>query len=525
VGSLSVGQTLGDRYRIDALLARGGMGSVFKATDTRLSRAVAIKALHSELSADTTEVARFEREARAIAGLHHPGLVQVLDVGREGDVPYLVMEHVPGRTLADLLAKEGKLDPARASDLAEQTLFALSVAHGAGIVHRDIKPGNVMVVPTGGRELVKVLDFGVAQLKQGTAYTRLTQTGAIVGTPAFMAPEQIRGEACDARTDVYAVGVLLWCLLTGRRPFSGKDMAGIVMDVLDHVPARADRLEPGVPAAIATAAEVAMQKRPELRFATASAFASALVDLRASLAPPMARAPMPSPAAPIARPSMPMQAPRAPMPSPAAPFARPSMPSPQFSAPGSTVPPGLVHAPAYSPAPTHSPAPTTHPAGSFGPDAPRFSAPPAPPSIASPVGAPSSGFTQLPAAAPEPPTGISTRTIAVAALGLVSVLLVLVCVIGGLVLRGMESASSPVAMPSGSAAPVAPSAPGFAPWTGTPIDECEAAARCCEVIANGAADCSSLRGLARYGPQATQGCRNALASYRDAARRLGRTCE
>ncbi len=292
---LDVGQLVGGRYRLEAPIARGGMGVVYRAVDERLARGVALKVMHAELAGEQTEVTRFTREAAAMASLHHLGLVQVLDAGEDGGVPYLVMELVHGRTLAQVLDAGGKLDPMRAADITEQALFAISVAHGAGIVHRDLKPGNLMVVDAGGRELVKVLDFGIAQLKTGTAYTRLTQTGAIVGTPTFMAPEQVRGEVCDARTDVYAMGVVLWCCLTGRRPFVGTDIADTILKVMNEPAIRADRLEAGVPPALATTIEIAMSKRREDRFASASAFASALADLRSASARPLATALMSSP--------------------------------------------------------------------------------------------------------------------------------------------------------------------------------------------------------------------------------------
>jgi serine/threonine-protein kinase len=300
LASFARGHRLGSRYRIEEALARGGMGAVYRAVDERRGRDVAIKVMHKELAEGTVEVARFEREALAAASLHHPGIVQVLGVGKEPDgTSYLVMELVRGETLAALLTREGKVAPARAADIVEQALFALSVAHGAGVIHRDLKPGNVMLTSIDGRETVKVLDFGVAQLKAGASYTRLTKTGVLVGTPAFMAPEQARGEPSDARTDVYAMGVLLWSLCTGRAPFMAPDLADILLKVLNDKAPRADAVEPTVPAALASIIEMAMQKRPEDRFASASAFASALVDLRTreggGVVASSPRAPLPAP--------------------------------------------------------------------------------------------------------------------------------------------------------------------------------------------------------------------------------------
>ena len=162
---LKPGDRIADRYEIDTVIARGGMGAVYRATDTRTGRAVAVKVVLKELAGDRTALARFEREAMAAARLAHPGVVSVLDFGTTPEgLSYLVMEHVAGRTLAEVLDQEGRLAPARAADIVEQALGGLEAAHAAGIVHRDLKPGNLMLVPSGagGREIVKLLDFGVA---------------------------------------------------------------------------------------------------------------------------------------------------------------------------------------------------------------------------------------------------------------------------------------------------------------------------------------------------------------------------
>jgi tRNA A-37 threonylcarbamoyl transferase component Bud32 len=281
--AVEIGQRIADRYRVISVIARGGMGAVYEAIDERLDRRVAIKVLLQDLVEDRTIAARFEREARAAARLSHPSIVQVFDFGIAADgAAYLVLERVVGRTLATILGTEGRVAPARAADIVEQALGALATAHASGIVHRDIKPPNLMVVASGvgDRELVKVLDFGIAQLKTGTAYTRLTSTGMILGTPAFMAPEQARGEATDARVDVYAMGVVLYCLLTGVSPFHSRDIAEVVMRVLEHTPPRADAIAPGVPPSLAAIAERAMQKRAEHRFPSADAFALALFEWR-----------------------------------------------------------------------------------------------------------------------------------------------------------------------------------------------------------------------------------------------------
>jgi serine/threonine-protein kinase len=300
VRSFGPGSRIGERYVVDALLAKGGMGAVYRAADTKIGRTVAVKVLLEELAENRTILARFEREATAAAKLHHPGIVQVLDFGSERGVSYLVMEHVPGETIAKWLGTHGRFAPARAVDVMEQALGAIAAAHAAGIVHRDLKPGNLMLVPVGpGREHVKVLDFGIAQLKTSEEYTRLTQTGAVLGTPAFMAPEQAHGQPLDERTDVYAMGVLAWCCLTGQKPFAAKDPAGVIERVLREIPPRADRVVADVPADVATAVDRAMQKSPLARFASAVEFAQALGASRVSatsLPPSIAtRAPATSP--------------------------------------------------------------------------------------------------------------------------------------------------------------------------------------------------------------------------------------
>jgi serine/threonine protein kinase len=320
VSELRPGDRIADRYRVEDVIARGGMGAVYRATDERLERSVAVKVLLTELGDDRVSIARFEREARATAQLSHPSIVSVLDFGTTPEgVSYLVMEHVVGTTLSEILDR-GRLAPGRAADIVEQACGALAVAHAAGIVHRDLKPGNLMIVPIGegGRELVKVLDFGIAQLKSGTAYTRLTQTGVVVGTPSYMSPEQARGEPCDARTDVYAIGMVLWCCLTGTRPFKKDHVAGLVQAVQAEVPPRADQIVPDVPPMLAAIAAQALEKLPEARFASVSELASRLVAARgvraaSSAAPATRRSPeLPTAATSAVRPGAGSPAPIAP---------------------------------------------------------------------------------------------------------------------------------------------------------------------------------------------------------------------
>jgi len=279
--SLASGTLVAGRYRVTGVIAEGGMGAVYEGMDERLSRPVALKVVRQELSHDRTALTRFEREAAAAAKLSHPGIVQVHDFGTtDAGLAYLVMERLSGRTLAQILSREGQLAPERAADLIEQALGALEVAHAAGVVHRDIKPGNLMVLAAGeAREVVKLLDFGLARLMESEAYTKLTRTGAIMGTPAFMAPEQARGAVADHRSDVYAMGVMLYCVLTGKKPFDGADIGELLNRVLGDPTPRADAVA-GVPAELASIAEKAMQRDPKLRFASAREMASALVAWR-----------------------------------------------------------------------------------------------------------------------------------------------------------------------------------------------------------------------------------------------------
>ena len=218
---------VGGRYELGELLGRGGMAEVRKGTDTRLGRIVAVKRLRTDLASDATFQARFRREAQSSASLNHPAIVAVYDTGEErapdgpgGHTvaqPYIVMEFVAGRTLRDILREGRKILPERALEITSGVLSALDYSHRAGIIHRDIKPGNVMLTPSGD---VKVMDFGIARAISD-ASSAMTQTAAVVGTAQYLSPEQARGETVDSRSDVYSTGCLLYELLTGRPPFIG----------------------------------------------------------------------------------------------------------------------------------------------------------------------------------------------------------------------------------------------------------------------------------------------------------------
>jgi serine/threonine-protein kinase len=213
-----IGRLLDGRYRIEARIARGGMATVYTAIDTRLSRAVAVKVMHTGLGSDEAFASRFVREAQSAARLNHPSVVAVFDQGEDDGVVYLVMEYVEGQTLRRLLDAESPLPPQRAIALLEQILIAVSAAHDAGLIHRDLKPENVLLAASGQ---VKVADFGLARAVNATTSATAT-SGALVGTVSYLAPELVLHHGADARSDVYACGVLLYEMLTGRKPHEGE---------------------------------------------------------------------------------------------------------------------------------------------------------------------------------------------------------------------------------------------------------------------------------------------------------------
>ena len=232
-----VGRLLDGRYAVQSRIARGGMATVYLAVDERLDRDVAVKVMHAGLSADAEFVRRFIREARSAARLSHPGIVQVFDQGEDDGVVYLAMEYVPGRTLRDLMRERGALTPRESLDVLEPVLDALAAAHRAGIVHRDIKPENVLLADDGR---VKVADFGLARAVSTS--TAATAAGVLLGTVAYLAPEQVERGVADARSDVYAAGVLLFEMLTGSTPFEGETALQVAYQhVHDDVPAPSTR--------------------------------------------------------------------------------------------------------------------------------------------------------------------------------------------------------------------------------------------------------------------------------------------
>ncbi|MFI0712861.1 protein kinase [Streptomyces inhibens] len=266
---------LGQRYELVEQLGRGGMGTVYRAVDRRLRRTVAVKTLSAELALQPEFLSRFQREAHAAAALNHPGVATVHDVGEDAGggsaEPFLVMEYVEGRTLSQVL-NEGRLPVAQALDIAGQVLEALEHSHRHAIVHRDIKPANVMLTGTGK---IKVVDFGIAKALSEMA-TRLTGTGVAVGTPAYLAPEQIRGGESDHRTDLYAVGCLLYELLTGRPPYTGDSPFSVMHQHLAAEPVPPSQLRPELPPAVDAVIVRALRKDRQDRFSEASAMKAAL---------------------------------------------------------------------------------------------------------------------------------------------------------------------------------------------------------------------------------------------------------
>ena len=260
-----IGRRLDGRYEIEGFIARGGMSTVYRATDTRLHRTVAVKVMHASLADDDEFVARFHREARSAASVDHPNAVTVMDQGDDDGVVFLVMEYVPGRTLRNLLTERTRLTPAEAIKIIEPVLDALGAAHNAGLVHRDIKPENVIIGDDGR---VKVTDFGLARAVESTALT--TDSSMLLGTVAYLAPEQVSRGVADARSDVYAAGVLLFELLTGAAPHvASTPLAVAYKHVNDDVPPPSS-VVPGLPPVLDDVVLAATARDPDLRPADAN---------------------------------------------------------------------------------------------------------------------------------------------------------------------------------------------------------------------------------------------------------------
>ena len=271
---IASGVLVGGRYRLGEVIGRGGMADVYDGIDERLERAVAVKLLRSEMAMRDDIRVRFQAEARAAAGLSDPNAVAVFDTGEHEGVPFLVMERLPGDTLADYIAM-GPIDPEWLCPAAAGVLGALAVAHAAGIVHRDVKPGNILIAADGR---AKITDFGIAKSFSSSdeGHRDLTATGQLLGTPAYLAPERLEGAPATARSDLWAFGVVLYEALAGRKPFDGPSPLAVARAVADgaHVPLGTVR--PDLDPRLVASVERAMAPDPADRFATADEMAAAL---------------------------------------------------------------------------------------------------------------------------------------------------------------------------------------------------------------------------------------------------------
>jgi serine/threonine-protein kinase len=268
--------TLSGRYEIGDRLGSGGMSSVHMATDLTLERTVAVKILAEHLSDDERFVARFRREALAVAKLIHPNIVQVYDTGIDRGRHYIVMEYVEGRSGAQILQRHGPLDAETTAEIGAQACAGLDYAHRRGIIHRDVKPGNLMIVggPVGGGEMtVKLTDFGIARAVE---QTRITQVGSVVGTAAYLSPEQVRGDEATPATDVYALGVVLYQFLTGRLPYEGSSLAELAVRQQNEKPLPPSTYNEEVSETLGAAVLRAMEGDPSRRYASAGELAGGL---------------------------------------------------------------------------------------------------------------------------------------------------------------------------------------------------------------------------------------------------------
>ncbi len=309
-GVALIGKTLAGKYRVVEVIGEGGMATVFKATCDDEPREVAVKVLHDDLSRNNELKRRFRREAKAATLLQHPSTVRTLDYGADGDHLFIVMELLEGRDLWTLLAAERRLPEARAARLMIEVCDALDAAHAQGIIHRDLKPENIMVVPDphdAAAERIKVLDFGIAKLldtddrdaagpRRGDheiSRSVLTRVGVIVGTPEYVSPEQGRAEAVDARSDVYACGVVLYQMVTGYQPFTGGTPLQIVMRQVREPPRPPHELTPGIHRGLEAVILKALAKAPSLRQQTARELQAALLQILPELSEAKARADRP----------------------------------------------------------------------------------------------------------------------------------------------------------------------------------------------------------------------------------------
>jgi eukaryotic-like serine/threonine-protein kinase len=264
---------LSDRYELRRVVGRGGMAEVWEAHDRVLGRRVAVKVLHPSLAGDPIFIERFRREATASASLNHPSMVPIYDAGIDGDSNYLVMEFLEGMTLADLIRDRGKLDVDQVVEVGIAVAGALDAVHHTGLVHRDVKPANIMVTPSNG---VKLMDLGIAR---GADTTSLTATASMIGTAAYISPEQARGQAADARSDIYSLGCVLFEAATGRRPFDGDSAVAMAIQHMSEMPPVPSGLVAQLPSMLDTILARSLAKEPGQRYANAHDLATDLRQL------------------------------------------------------------------------------------------------------------------------------------------------------------------------------------------------------------------------------------------------------
>jgi serine/threonine-protein kinase len=279
-----VGRVFSDRYRIQRELAQGGMAEVYLAHDELLDRPVALKALFPEYAREPSFVERFRREAQAAANLNHPNIVAIYDWGQESGTYFIVMEYVEGRSLRDLIRAEGPIDGNQAAEITAEIASALAFAHRTGVVHRDVKPGNVLITRTG---IVKVTDFGIA--RAGTS-DGLTQTGSVMGTATYFSPEQAQGLPVDGRSDVYSLGIVLYEMVTGVAPFTGDSPVAVAYKHVREAPVPPSRRNPDIPPDLEQIILTAMAKEPDLRYQSADDMRADLLRFRRGR--PLAAAPV-----------------------------------------------------------------------------------------------------------------------------------------------------------------------------------------------------------------------------------------
>jgi beta-lactam-binding protein with PASTA domain len=254
---------LNDRYEVHSRIGRGGMADVFLAKDLQLNRPVAVKVLFPEYANDGAFVERFRREAQAAASLSHPNIVGIYDWGQQGSTYFIVMEYVQGRTLADILKSEGPMPAGRAAEVADDVAAALAHAHASGVIHRDIKPGNILM---GANGAVKVADFGIARALNAPVEQGLTQAGAVMGTAAYFSPEQARGDVLDARSDLYSLGIVMYEMAAGRPPFSGDTPVAVAYQQVHDRPTPLVEVRPEIPRGYDAVTMRLLAKRPDERY-------------------------------------------------------------------------------------------------------------------------------------------------------------------------------------------------------------------------------------------------------------------